>query len=152
MNLFEYIKTMKPFEGLIECILNIQIVPSYIFIIFTTSIFNCMYAIENYIMTTKEIVLCFAINLELLFLVIIVICSDLEKLFERPVELFVTQLSIIVSVRRFHPECHLDIWLINWFDQEYVHLFLADLHLWFQTSFPEALQPCELPVKEKTES
>ena len=101
MNSFEYIKTspMKLFVGLIEWRLNFQIVPSYIFIIFTTSIFNCIYAIENYIMTTKEIVLCFAINLELLFLVIIVICSDLEKLFERPVELFVTQLSIIVSVR-----------------------------------------------------
>ena len=107
MNSFEYIKTspMKLFVGLIEWRLNFQIVPSYIFIIFTISTFNRIY----YNMTKEQITFCFAITLELLFLVIIVICSDLEKLFEGPVELFVTQLSIIISVRRFHPECHLDI-------------------------------------------
>ena len=74
---------------------NFQIVPSYIFIIFTILIFNRIY----YNMTKEQITFCFAIELELLFLVIIVICSDPEKLFEGPVELFVTQLSIIVSVR-----------------------------------------------------
>ena len=95
---------MKLFEGLMERRPNFQIVPSYIFIIFTILIFNRIY----YNMTKEHITFCFAIDLELLFLVIIVICSDLEKLFERPVELFVTQLPIIVSVRRFHPECHLD--------------------------------------------
>ena len=106
MNLFEDIKTspMKLLEGLMERRPNFQIVPSYIFIISKISIFNRIY----YNMTKEQITFCFAITLELLFLVIIVICSDLEKLFEGPVELFVTQLPIIVSVRRFHPECHLD--------------------------------------------
>ena len=97
MNLFEDIKTshMKLLEGLMERRPNFRIVPSYIFIISTISIFNRIY----YNMTKEQITLCFAITLELLFLVIIVICSDLEKFFEGPVELFVTQLPIIVSVR-----------------------------------------------------
>ena len=86
---------MKLFEGLVERRPNFKIVPSYIFIVFTILIFNRIY----YNMTKEQITFCFAIDLELLFLVIIVICSDLEKLFEGPVELFVTQLPIIVSVR-----------------------------------------------------
>ena len=45
---------MKPFEGLIECRLNFQIVPSYIFIIFTISTFNRIY----YNMTKEQITFC----------------------------------------------------------------------------------------------